>query len=104
MAKRKGQKDAKHRTKEDIIADMLVAVSNNTKIRKTHIMYEANLSYKLLRRYLRMITPRFLRLEENGTYSITEEGLRYLEVYTRYKESERLLLKRKLELDRLINS
>jgi predicted transcriptional regulator len=38
----------------DIIADILQVVSQNAK--KTQIMYQANLSYRVLQRYLRNIT------------------------------------------------
>lgn len=65
----------------DICADILVAARSGAK--KTHIVYRANLNFKLVRKYLRrLIENGLLRpsLEKN-VYTTTDEGMDFLEQY-----------------------
>ena len=73
-----------YRGRLDIIADILQVVSQNAK--KTQIMYQANLSYKVLQRYLGDITSASLiRFEiQEQCYVITRKGREFLEEYKDY--------------------
>lgn len=75
-----------YRSRLDIIADILNVVSRKAK--KTQIMYQANLSYKLLTIYLAEITEASLiRFErENKCYSLTPKGRKFLEKYKEYSK------------------
>jgi predicted transcriptional regulator len=81
---------AKYRDGLGIIADILHAAGSGTK--KTRIMGMANLSYRLLEKYLgRTVQTGFLRLNDEG-YEVTERGQNFLEKYdgfsSRYSKLE----------------
>ena len=63
-----------YRDRLDIIADILNVVSREAK--KTQIMYQANLSYKVLQRYLNEIVQAALVRFETGSqsYMLTFKG------------------------------
>lgn len=68
----------KRRTSTEIMEDVLTACSDETL--KTHIMYEANLSYSALEDYLSELQDRgFIDHEEDGSFRITEDGNKLLE-------------------------
>ncbi|MEM4713772.1 MAG: winged helix-turn-helix domain-containing protein [Candidatus Bathyarchaeia archaeon] len=73
-----------YRSKLDIIADMLRVASNGAN--KTKIMYQANLSYKLLTKYLKELVKaelvHFQRTE--SSYVLTQKGLEFLQRYKEY--------------------
>ncbi|HEY4674596.1 MAG TPA: winged helix-turn-helix domain-containing protein [Candidatus Bathyarchaeia archaeon] len=73
-----------YRCRLEIIADILKVVSQNAK--KTQIMYQANLSYKVLQKYLRDITEasliRFVTAEQ--CFVLTPKGCEFLEAYKNY--------------------
>jgi predicted transcriptional regulator len=73
-----------YRNRHEIIADILKVVSQNAK--KTQIMYQANLSYKVLQRYLRDLTAASLIRFENSEhcYVLTPKGYEFLEAYKNY--------------------
>ena len=68
----------------DIIADILTVASRNAK--RTQIMYQANLSYKVMRRYLdEVISASLLRFEtEQQCYMLTAKGNEFLAAYKEY--------------------
>lgn len=69
----------KYRNRVDIIADVLKVAIEGAK--KTRIMYFANLSYKLLEKYLAETSNiGFLRFD-NGGYEVTEMGRAFLQRY-----------------------
>lgn len=77
---------AKYRNRLQIIAEILEIVKEGA--RKTHIMYQCNLSYKLLKRYLRDVLRFELVCTEgdcNG-FIITEKGKQFLERFENYVE------------------
>ena len=78
-----------YRNKLEITRDILLAAGNEGS-RKTHIMYGANLSYKLLKRYLEAVSKAGL-IERNGEsfYEITEEGKLFLKLYSDYEEKRK---------------
>jgi predicted transcriptional regulator len=73
-----------YRSKLDIIADMLRVANNGA--HKTRIMYQANLNYKLLTKYLKELVKvglvRFERAENR--YVLTSKGLEFLQRYKEY--------------------
>lgn len=74
----------KYRRRIDIIADILKAAENRS-VKKTRIMYAANLSYKLLENYLDYaIKIGFMQPNENG-YELTDKGRVFLEKYEFYQ-------------------
>ena len=68
----------------EIIADMLAVINGRAK--KTHIMYQANLSYVLLEKYLGEITGAYLCHFErdDSCYVLTPRGEEFLDKYRRY--------------------
>lgn len=74
-----------YRTKLDIVADMLSVVRKSAK--KTRIMYQANLSYKLLTKYLPEVTKaslvRFVKYRD--CYVLTSKGEQFLRDYKTYR-------------------
>jgi len=81
----------KYRSRLQIMADVLAAVSDGA--RKTHIMYKANLSYKLLNRYLNEVLDAGLaRLGDDGWYEITKKGRVFLERCCEYFERNQRLI------------
>ena len=82
-----------YRRRLDIIADILQVVSQNAK--KTQIMYQANLSYKVLQRYLRNIIAASLIAFENEEqcYVLTSKGQEFLEAYKDYAKTNKSIEK-----------
>jgi predicted transcriptional regulator len=83
-----------YRDRLDIIADILQVASRDAK--KTQIMYQANLSYKVLQRYLNEVTDASLiRFEGSSqSYTITEKGQEYLLAYKEYSRTNKSIEKR----------
>ncbi len=75
---------SKHRSREDIVADILSIVKDGSK--KTHIMYRANLSYALLCKYLdKLVSGGLIRCRKtDAVYVLTKKGETYLSAYLEY--------------------
>ena len=88
-----------YRGRLDIIADILNVASKNAK--KTQIMYQANLSYKVLQKYLTEVTDASLVCFEDEThcYRLTEKGQRFLEAYETYSKTNRRVEERLNEIE-----
>ena len=72
----------KYRRRFEIIADVISAAEKGAK--KTRIMYFANLSYRLLQKYLGdTVKVGFIR-ESNEGYQTTEKGRIFLEKFTEF--------------------
>jgi predicted transcriptional regulator len=83
-----------YRGRLDIIADILQIAKGKAK--KTQIMYQANLSYKVLQRYLTEIVEASLidfELAEQH-YVLTQKGHEFLETYKDYSKANKLIEKR----------
>ena len=80
-----------YRRKFDIIADMLLVASGGSGAKKTQIMYRANLSYKLLTKYLDEMRKTYLLSFEQKQrhYVLTSKGRQFLEVYKEYAKRTR---------------
>ena len=73
----------RYRGRLEIIADVLGVVSGGA--RKTQIMYQANLSYQLLTRYLRdVLDMGLVRMEDESTYALTRKGAAFLLEFKEY--------------------
>jgi predicted transcriptional regulator len=93
----------KNRDRVSIIAAILEAV--NLGATKTRIMFNANLSFKLLEKYLNIcIFAGFVRVERSN-YKLTSRGQEYLKHYRlfeeRYMRAQRLLEALDCERERL---
>jgi len=76
---------AKYRSRLEIIADVLGVVSGGAK--KTKIMYQANLSYKLLVHYLKdVIDMGLVKMKDGNTYELTKNGFDFLAEFKDYYE------------------
>ena len=83
-----------YRDKLDIIADILTVASRNAK--RTQIMYQANLSYKVLCKYLNEVVEASLLSFENEQqrYVLTVKGKEFLETYKEYFKTNKNVEKR----------
>ena len=69
----------------EIIEDILSTVEDGA--RKTHVMYQANLSYALLRRYLGELVDVGLVHQVGSKYLLTERGEMFLNMLADYTTS-----------------
>lgn len=80
----------KHRTRLQILENVLSVINGNGGARKTKIMYKAYLSYKLLIRYLDDVTEAGLvTCDDRKCYLLTEKGKKFLVKigdYSRFRE------------------
>jgi predicted transcriptional regulator len=80
----------KHRNRIQIISELLEVARGG--VIKTHLMYSANLSFKMLSQYLDFMLRAGLLKEvknpETGTkiYKTTSKGTKYLELYRKVQE------------------
>jgi predicted transcriptional regulator len=79
------------RTKTQIYIDILRSIhKENGEMKKTHIVYKANLTHKRLDEYMDfLISKGFVREKKDGRqmfYEITERGLRFLGQVNRLRE------------------
>ena len=75
----------RYRKKIEIVRDILQTVL--TGAGKTRIMYQCNLSYKLLKRYLEDLKrAKLLRVEKQKDYLITKKGELFLKRFEDYTD------------------
>ncbi len=79
----------RRRSRLEIMVDILEAISRGGGARATWIMYEANMPYDRLKRYLSELLEKGLvrRVESGGEsrYYITDKGLELVREYRRIK-------------------
>jgi predicted transcriptional regulator len=87
-----------YRDRLDIIADILNVTGHNAK--KTQIMYQANLSYSVLQRYLSEVAAASLVSFESQSQSfvLTSKGREFLQAYKKYNKSSQHVEKRLSEV------
>lgn len=86
----------KHRSRLKILASILEVITTNKSAKKTQIMYQAYLSYKLLVQYLKDVTEAGLVVcGEENCYKLTPKGERFLAKFSEYDKS-REIISRKL--------
>ena len=74
-----------YRKRLEIIADILSVVKGGAK--KTRIMYQANLSYRLLTVYLGFVQDAGLVFAQGkGEYVLTQKGHEFVERYKQYSQ------------------
>ena len=79
------RKKNKNRNSLEIIRDMLSAATENR--RKTRLMYEAHLNYRLLEKYLKILLENgLLKRVEDSRYLVTWKGKNFLQLYDDYIE------------------
>jgi predicted transcriptional regulator len=83
----------KKRSNLDIVYDMLRVIQKASgKIRLTHLMYKANLSYAQMKKYLKELSDKGFILSErdgkNEYISLTEKGYKYILKIKEMKEFE----------------
>jgi predicted transcriptional regulator len=78
----------KHRTEEEIAALILQAIRNADRTTQTIIMYKAYLTFAQLKRFLVRLLEKGLvdYQEEERLYTITDKGMRFLEVYNQFNQ------------------
>ena len=83
-----------YRGRIEIIADILQVAQSFAK--KTQIMYQANLSYAVLQRYLSELIEASLISYENDKqcYCLTEKGREFLVIYKDYSRANKHIEKR----------
>jgi len=75
----------KYRGKLQIIADILSVVRGGAK--KTHVMYQANLSFTLLKRYLAdVLEAGLVCVDDEDQYRLTGRGQRFLDRFGEYSK------------------
>jgi len=73
----------KYRDRLQIIADILYVVRDGAK--KTHVMYQANLSYALLNRYLaEVLEAGLVSVDNEEHYRLTGRGQSFLDRFSEY--------------------
>jgi predicted transcriptional regulator len=73
-----------NRDRLSIAATILEAASGGAL--KTRIMYAANLSFKLLEKYIALTLSVNLLQNEGSVYSLTEKGVQFLKKYYHFHE------------------
>lgn len=82
----------KHRNRLQILENVLSVINDNEGARKTQIMYQAYLSYKLLTRYLNDVLNSGLVVCDDGKcFSLTPKGKRFLERFGEYHRSREVV-------------
>jgi|GEM_PF-1179529 predicted transcriptional regulator len=89
----------KNRNRLGIVANILTIAKSGAL--KTHLMYKANLSYTMLRDYMRflkeneLLSEMYYPAEKVTLYKTTEKGRRFLESYVALKDLASPLIDRK---------
>ena len=86
-------KMGKHRTRLEIVEDILSVINDNKNIRKTQIMYRAYLSHTLLIRYLSDVLDAGLIVCDNNSFYLTEKGKKFLARFGEYSRSRKKIMK-----------
>lgn len=87
-----------YRDRLKIIADILLIASERAK--KTRIMYRANLSYRLLCRYLDAVMDAgLISFEDDDCYALTGKGEKFLFRYEQYSKRCRSLKEQSIHVN-----
>jgi predicted transcriptional regulator len=84
----------RHRSRLQILESILSVINANEGAKKTQIMYQAYLSYKLLCRYLNDVLNAGLVVSDDGNcFRITLKGERFLARFGEYHRSRKVVEK-----------
>lgn len=94
----------RHRSKEEIIANILLAARKNAT--KTRIMRRAYISYNLLQKYLNRASVSGLLLYDHRSnqYQITCKGMQYLDCFNQYRDTENDLALKKSMISKMLEN
>lgn len=81
----------KYRRTSEIISNILDVAKNGA--RKTRIMYQANLSFTQLKKYLELLVNKGLLEQEKNIFKTTDKGKAFIESFKKYKKKEEELVK-----------
>jgi predicted transcriptional regulator len=82
----------KHRSRLQILETILSVISDNDCARKTQIMYQAYLSYKLLTRYLNDVLQSGLVVcDHENCFRLTPKGEKFLARFDEYHRSREVM-------------
>jgi predicted transcriptional regulator len=82
---------SKKRERVELIHDILETVQNHGgKIKPTHLLYKANLSYSALQRYVEGLISSGLLIEQelqqgSRLYALTDRGKAFLDQYAKFR-------------------
>lgn len=77
------KKNESYRSSLDIVRDILIVAA--VSVRKTRIMYQANLSYVQLNKYLnRLLNQNLIKFDGDSFYLTTKKGLDFIKLYEKY--------------------
>ena len=83
-----GKRGKKNRHSLEIVRDMLSVAS--VKVRKTRIMYQANLSYRQMEKYLKsLLESGLVECDDDSCYLITRKGKEFVQMYADYLDRRR---------------
>ena len=73
----------RHRSKIEIIADILQSVMNDSSLSSSKLMYKSFLTYKQMKEYLPLLLQNELIKygDKDGNFTITNKGLHFLKMY-----------------------
>lgn len=77
----------RYRSRLQIIRDVLLIVDSKNGSKKTHILYGANFSHRLLTSYLAVIINAGLLQYDGESYRITEKGRMFRKLYETYEKN-----------------
>lgn len=79
------KKLGKHRSRLQILENILSVINDNEGVKKTQIMYQAYLSYQLLIRYLNDVLISGLAVcDSDNCYRLTLKGEKFLTKFNKY--------------------
>jgi predicted transcriptional regulator len=82
----------KHRSRLQILERVLSVISDNEGARKTQIMYQAYLSYRLLTRYLNdVLKAGLVACDDEKCFRLTSKGESFLERFDKYYRSREVV-------------
>ena len=82
---------SKKRDRLEVIYDILESIrKKNNEIKPTHLLYKSNLSYNMMKSYLKELMAADLVDEDENKkgkyYFLTSKGFEYLDKYSKIKE------------------
>jgi predicted transcriptional regulator len=92
--------ERQYRSRIQIARDILAVTKNGS--RKTRIMYQGNLSFSLLQKYLDMLLNLGLievRGDSEKSYVATERGLQFLEDYSEFQKYSQMIEEKRRVLE-----
>ena len=85
----------KHRTRLKILENILSVINDNHGVKKTQIMYQAYLSYRLLIRYLNdVMEAGLVTYDKKNCYILTKKGEKFLARCGEYSKSCEIVKKK----------